>query len=75
MQLILPCKVHILLRFIIFVSFVDCWVLKVVNGSYMTFMKSSDFMKCCDFYEKLRLLRKVVTFSKDCDFFKGLGPF
>ena len=88
MQLILACKVHILVRFFVFESFPihagDCWILKRCEWK----MKSCDFyeelwllwnvatfMKSCDFYEKLWLLWKVTTFLKDCDFSKGLWPF
>lgn len=89
MQLILACKVHILVRFFVFKSFPihagDCCILKKgVNGKWRvaTFMKSCDFyemlltlMKSCDFYRKLWLLWKVTTILKDCDFSKGLWPF
>ena len=88
MQLILACKVHILVRFSIFELFPihvgDCWVLK----RYEWKMKSCDFyeelwilwnvatfMKSCDFYEKLKLLWKVVTFMESCDFYERWRPF
>ena len=85
MQLILSCKVHILVRLFVFESFPihagDCWILKRCEWK----MKSCDFyeelwllwnvatfMKSCHFYEKLRLLWKVVTFMKSCDFYEEL---
>ena len=88
MQLILACKVHILVRFFVFESFPihagDCWILKRCEWK----MKSCDFyeelwllwnvatfMKSCDFYEKLRLLWKVVTFMESCDFYERWRPF
>ena len=88
MQLILACKVHILVHFFLFESFPihagDCWVLKRCKWK----MKSCDFykelwllwnvaifMKSCDFYEKLRLLWKVMTFMESCDFYERWRPF
>ena len=53
MQLILACKVHILVRFSVFESFPihagDCWISKRCD-------RVATFMKSCDFYEMLRLL-------------------
>ena len=86
MQLILACKVDILVRFFVFESFPihagDCWILKMCEWK----MKSCDFyeelrllwnvatfMKSCDFYEKLWLLWKVVTFMESCDFYERWG--
>ena len=85
MQLILACKVYILVHFSVFESFPihagDCWILKRCEWK----MKSCDFyeelwllwnvatfMKSCEFYEKLWLLWKVVTFMKSCDFYGKL---
>ena len=85
MQLILSCKVHILVCFIVFESFPihagDCCIYK----RYEWKMNSCDFyeelwllwnvatlMKSCDFYEKLQFLWKVVTFMESCDFYGKL---
>ena len=60
MQLILACKVQIFVQFFVFESFPvhagDCWILKKV------WMKN----------EELRLLWRVVTFMKCCDFYEKL---
>ena len=88
MQLILACKVHILVCFFVFESFPihagDCLILKRCEWK----MKSCDFyeelwllwnvttfMKNCDFYEKLWILWKVVTFMECCDFYERWRPF
>ena len=80
MQLILACKVHILVCFSVFESFPihagDYWVLKRCEWK----MKVVTFMKSCDFYEKLWLeklwlLWKVVTFMKSDDLSKRLWLF
>ena len=61
-QLILACKVHILVRFFVFESFPIhagyCWILKRCEWK----------MKSCDFYEELWLLWNVATLMKSCDF-------
>ena len=66
MQLILACKVHILVCFSVSESFPihagACWVLKRCEWK----------MKSCDFYEKLRLWWKVVTFMKSCNSYEKL---
>ena len=66
MQLILACKVHILVRFFVFESFPihvgDYWILKRCEWK----------MKSCDFYKELRLLWNVATFMKSCDFYEKL---
>ena len=74
MQLILACKVHIVVYFFVLGSFSihagDCWVLKGVNGKWrvVTFMKSYvTLMKSCDFYERWWPFQKIVTFPKICD--------
>ena len=79
MQLILSCKVHILVCFFVFESFPihagDCWILKKVwmeNEELRLLWRVVTFMKCCDFYEKLWLLWKVVTFMKSCHFYEKL---
>ena len=60
MQLILACKVHILVRFSVFESFPihagDCWVLKRCEWK----------MKSCDFYKEFWLLWNVATLMKSC---------
>ena len=88
MQLILICKVHILVRYFLLNTFPihagDFWVLKKWEWK----MKSCDFyeelwllwnvatlMKSCDFYEKLQFLWKVVTFMKGDDFSERLWLF
>ena len=90
MQLILACKVHILVRFFVFESFPihagDCWIFFKKRCEWK--MKSCDFyeelwllwnvatlMKSRDFYEKLWLLWKVVTFMESCDFYERWRPF
>ena len=79
MQLILACKVHILVRFFVFESFPihagDCCILKKVwmeNEELRLLWRVVTFMKCCDFYEKFWLLWKVATFMKSCDFYGKL---
>ena len=76
MQLILACKVHILVRFYVFESFPiharDCWISKRCD-------RVASFMKSCDFYEMLQLLWKVVTwkgmtFMESCDFYERWRP-
>ena len=82
MQLILACKVHILVRFFVFESFPihagDCLILKKVwmkNEELRFLWRVVTFMKCCNFYEKLWLLWKVVTFMENCDFYERWRPF
>ena len=69
MQLLVACKVHILVRFFVFESFPihagDCWILKRCEWK----------MKSCDFYEELWLLWNVATFMKSCDFYERWRPF
>ena len=79
MQLILACKVRILVRFFVFESFPihagDCWILKKVwmeNEELRLLWRVVTFMKCCDFDEKLWLLWKVAIFMKSCDFYGKL---
>ena len=79
MQLILSCKVHILVCFIVFESFPihagDCWILKKVwmkNEELRLLWRVVTFMKCCDFDENLWLLWKVAIFMKSCDFYGKL---
>ena len=72
MQLILACKVNILVRFFVFESFPihvgDCWILKrwMENEELRLLWRVVTFMKCYDFYEKLWLL------WKSCDFYEKL---
>ena len=72
MQLILACKVNILVRFFVFESFPihvgDCWILKrwMENEELRLLWRVVTFMKCFDFYEKLWILRK------SCDFYEKL---
>ena len=82
MQLILACKVHILVRFFVFESFPihagDCCILKKVwmeNVELRLLWRVVTFMKCCDFDEKLQFLWKVVTFMESCDFYERWRPF
>ena len=79
MQLILACKVHILVRFFVFESFPihagDCCILKKVwmeNEELRLLWRVVTFIKCCDFYEKLWILWKVATFMKSCDIYGRL---
>ena len=73
MQLILACKVHILVHFFVFESFPihagDCWILKKVwmeNEELRLLWRVVTFMKCCDFDEKL------WTFMRSCNFYEKL---
>ena len=65
MQLILACKVHILVHFFFFepspIHAGDWWILKRCEWK----------MKSCDFYEELWLLWNVATFMKSCNFMKS----
>ena len=79
MQLILACKVHILVHFFVFESFPihagDCWILKKVwmeNEELRLLWRVVTFMKCCDFDEKLWLLWKVATSMKSNDYYEKL---
>ena len=79
MQLILACKVHILVCFFVFESLPiharDCCILKKVwmeNEELRLSWKVVTFMKCCDFDEKWWLLWKVAIFMKSCDFYGKL---
>ena len=75
-QLILACKVHILVRFFVFESFPihagDCCILKKVwmeNEELRLLWRVVTFMKCCDFDEKSWLFKNVTFFMKICDFY------
>ena len=79
MQLILACKVHILVHFSVFESFPhSCGVLLgfkkvwMENEELRLLWRVVTFMKCCDFYEKLQFLWKVAIFMKSYDFYGKL---
>ena len=82
MQLILACKVHILVHFFVFESFPihagDCWILKKVwmeIEELRLLWRVVTFMKCWNFYERLWILWKVATFMESCDFYERWRPF
>ena len=66
MQLILACKVHILVCFFVFES------LPIHAGDYWVLKRCEWKMKSCDFYEELWLLWNVATFMKSCEFYEKL---
>lgn len=49
--------------------FCDYWVFKGVHKE----LSVMNFMKNCDFYEELRLLRRVVTIIKSCNIHEQLS--
>ena len=66
MQLILACKVHMLVCFSVFESF------PIHAGDYWILKRCEWKMKSCDFYEEFWLLWKVATFVKSCNFYEKL---
>ena len=78
MQLILACKLRILVRFFVFESFpihtgiVGVWKVWMENEELRLLWRVVTFMKCCDFYEKLQFLWKVAIFMKSYDFYGKL---
>ena len=88
MQLILACKVHILVCFFVFESFPihagDCWILiwcerKIKSCNFYEELwllwNIATLKKSCEFYEKLWFLWKVVTFMESFDFYERWRPF